>query len=79
MKLDAEILSPIYLERNTDEQRHSLLVELNRFLSARILKTSDFDHEVETVIGELRAIGHDLFVPAFKAGSLITARKKGGK
>lgn len=62
MKLDDASLSRSYLETISDEERRLLLEEISRFLSERILKASDFDREVEIIIGELRTLGHDLWL-----------------
>ncbi len=53
-------LSRKELDSLTDEKRKFALEEMNPRLTLRILKASDFNNEVENIITEFHALGHDL-------------------
>ncbi len=55
-------LSRVYLESATEQERQLYLKQLGAALTVRVLKAIDFDTEVETIIGELRKLRHDLWL-----------------
>jgi hypothetical protein len=55
------LLSRNVLESFSDDERQPVLEEISAELTARILKAPDFDAELENIIRELRALGHDLW------------------
>jgi hypothetical protein len=55
-------LSRAQLEALPERERQPVLERLGAELTARILGAGDFDSEVKTIISELRASGHDLWL-----------------
>jgi hypothetical protein len=55
-------LSRIQLEALSESERRPVLERLGAELTSRVLGASDFDSEVEKIISEMRARGHDLWL-----------------
>ena len=50
------------LEALSDTERQSVLEKINSDLTLRVLGSTDFDSEVKAIIGELKSLGHDLYL-----------------
>jgi hypothetical protein len=55
-------LSRTQLETLSEGERETVLKRLGAELTSRVLGAPDFDSEVEDIISELRARGHDLWL-----------------
>ena len=60
--MGAKVLSRAELEALPEGELQPMLEEMGSALTTRVLGTSDFDDEVEDIIREMRAGGHDLYL-----------------
>ena len=60
--MDISAFSPANLERLGEDERRRLLKNLGDSLTRRVSAAPDFEREVSAVVGEFKAVGHDLYL-----------------
>ncbi len=60
--MNEQNLSRIYIDSIPDAERQFWLAQISDFLTERILRASNFEHEILNIISDLRILGHDLWL-----------------